>query len=105
MMKTTLMTVAVMIAAAAPAAQLTDNAQIMTEQAVPGQAITGPATAQQTDAEQTILNLPDTDAVIAQFSYLQLSHDLNGFSLAITDTTAVFVDFEFPGDLHIRIGF
>ncbi len=110
MIKTTLMTVAVMIAAAAPAAQLTDNAQIMTEQAVPGQAvpgqaITGQATAQQTDAEQTILNLPDTDAVVAQFSYLQLSHDLNGFSLAITDTTAVFVDFEFPGDLHIRIGF
>ncbi|MEP3654351.1 MAG: hypothetical protein ABJO36_05585 [Litorimonas sp.] len=56
-------------------------------------------------AEQAVLNLPATDAVIAQFSYLEISHGADGFGLSITDKTAVFVDFEFPGDLHIRIGF
>lgn len=56
-------------------------------------------------AEQTILPLADTEAVIAQFSYLEICHDGTGFNVAVTDTTAVFVDLEFPGDLHIRIGF
>jgi len=55
-------------------------------------------------AEQTI-NLPKPDAVIAQFSYLELSHGVNGFDLTVTDKTAVFVDVEFSDNLHIRIGF
>lgn len=56
-------------------------------------------------AEQTVLNLPETEAVVAQFSYLEISHGVDGFGLSITDKTAVFVDFEFSHDLHIRIGF
>jgi len=58
-----------------------------------------------TTAEQTRLPLPKADNVVAQFSYLELSHDMTGFSLSVTDKTAVFVDVEFPGDLHIRVGF
>lgn len=58
-----------------------------------------------TTAEHTILNLPDPDTVIAQFSYLEISHGADGFDFSVTDKTAVFVDFEFPGDLHVRIGF
>lgn len=85
MMKTALIASAVMFGAAAPSTQLAD---------------TEPAT-----AEQVIMNLPRADAVIAQFSYLELSHGIEGFSFAVTDKTAVFVDLEFPGDLHIRIGF
>jgi len=56
-------------------------------------------------AEQAVLPVPGADAVVAQFSYLELSHGPDGFGLSITDKTAVFVDVEFPGDLHIRIGF
>ena len=56
-------------------------------------------------AEQTALNLPNPDVVVAQFSYLEMTHGADGFGLSITDKTAVFVDFEFPGNLHIRIGF
>ena len=52
-----------------------------------------------------MIPLPQADTVIAQFSYLELSHDADGFSLSVTDKTAVFVDLEFPGDVHIRIGF
>lgn len=85
MMKTVIITSAVLFGAAGPAANFTDHA---------------PAT-----AEQTVMNLPETEAVIAQFSYLELSHDEDGFNLSITDTTAVFVDLEFPGEFHIRIGF
>ena len=85
MLKSAIIASAVMFGAAAPTAQLADA---------------DPAT-----AEQTVLNLPEADAVIAQFSYLEISHGADGFGLSITDKTAVFVDFEFPGDLHIRIGF
>jgi len=56
-------------------------------------------------AEQTMIPLPQADTVIAQFSYLELSHDADGFSLSVTEKTAVFVDLEFPGEVHIRIGF
>jgi len=84
MMKTVLIASAVLFAAP-PAGQVTD--------------------AESVETQQTIMNLPETEAVIAQFSYLQLSHDVEGFSLAITDTTAIFVDLEFPGEFHIRIGF
>lgn len=72
-------------------------------------AATSTSTAQFSDdaisAEPTILNLPQADTVIAQFSYLEISHGADGFGLSVTDKTAVFVDVEFPGDLHIRIGF
>lgn len=85
MIKTAMIASAVLFGAAAPAAQLTEAAPVT--------------------AEQTILNLPAADVVVAQFSYLEISHGAEGFGLSITDKTAVFVDFEFPGDLHIRIGF
>lgn len=85
MIKTAMIASAVLFGAAAPAAQVTE---------------TDPAT-----AEQVIFNLPAADVVVAQFSYLEISHGAEGFGLSVTDQTAVFVDFEFPGDLHIRIGF
>jgi hypothetical protein len=85
MLKTAIIASAVIFGAAAPAANLAD---------------TDPAT-----ADQTVLNLPEADAVIAQFSYLEISHGADGFGLSITDKTAVFIDFEFPGEFHIRIGF
>ena len=85
MLKTVIIASAALFGAAAPTAQLTDVAPVT--------------------AEHTLLNLPDADAVIAQFSYLEISHGAEGFGLSITDKTAVFVDFEFPGDLHVRIGF
>lgn len=85
MLKTAIIASAVVFGAAAPAANLADI---------------DPAT-----AEQTVLNLPQADAVIAQFSYLEISHGADGFGVSITDKTAVFVDLEFPGNLHIRIGF
>jgi len=56
-------------------------------------------------ADPIVLNLPQADTVVAQFSYLEISHGIDGFDFSVTDKTAVFVDFEFPGDLHIRIGF
>jgi len=56
-------------------------------------------------AEQTMIPLPQTEAVVAQFSYLELIHNADGFSLAVTDKTAVFLDLEFPGEIYIRIGF
>ena len=84
MMKTALIATAVIVAAP-PAAYLTDIEPEV--------------------AEQTIMTLPETKSVIAQFSYLELSHDETGFRFAITDTNAVFVDLEFPGEFHIRIGF
>ena len=56
-------------------------------------------------AEQTALNLPEVDAVIAQFAYLEISHDQTGFGFSITEDTAVFVDLVFPGNLSVRIGF
>jgi len=55
-------------------------------------------------AEQTIA-VPQAESVVAQFSYLELSHDVEGFHFSVTDKTNIFVDLEFPGDLHIRIGF
>lgn len=56
-------------------------------------------------AEQTIIPLPQTESVIAQFSYIELVQDSEGLRFSVTDKTAAFVDLEFPGDLHIRIGF
>lgn len=85
MLKTAIITSAFIFGAAAPA--------------TPHLAAADPVT-----AEQTVLNLPNADKVIAQFSYLEVSHSPDGFELAVTDSTAIFVDFEFPGDLHIRIG-
>lgn len=85
MMKTAIIASAAIFGAAAPSAPLTDIA---------------PAT-----AEQTMIHLPNADTVIAQFSYLELSHGIEGFGLSVTDKTAVFVDVEFPGDIHIRVGF
>jgi hypothetical protein len=64
-----------------------------------------PAVPTVSDADPTILALPGAEKVIAQFSYLELSHGVEGFGLSVTDKTDVFVDVEFPGDLHIRIGF
>lgn len=64
--------------------------------------LSNPAT---TEAEQVIAPLPETEAVVAQFSYLEVSHSAEGFELSLSDTTAVFVDFEFAGDFHVRIGF
>ena len=63
------------------------------------------ANADPATAEQTVLNLPAADAIVAQFSYLEISHSVDGFELSITDNSDIFVDFEFPGNLHIRIGF
>jgi hypothetical protein len=85
MMKTAILASAVLFGAAAPTASY---------EAAPS-----------ATAEQTMMNLPETDAVIAQFSYLELCHDETGFNFAVTDKSAVFVDVEFPGDFHIRIGF
>lgn len=85
MLKTAIIASAVVFGTAAPTANLPEI---------------DPAT-----AEQTVLNLPQADAVIAQFSYLEISHGADGFGVSITDKTAVFVDFEFAGKLHIRIGF
>jgi len=85
MLKTAIIASAVMFGAAAPAGNFAE---------------TEPAT-----AEQTLLNLPEADSVVAQFSYLEICHGASGFELSISDKTAVFVDFAFPGDLHIRIGF
>ena len=56
-------------------------------------------------AEQTMIPLPRTESVIAQFSYIELIHDSEGLRFSVTDKTAAFVDLEFSGDLHIRIGF
>jgi hypothetical protein len=67
--------------------------------------VSTPAGPTVTSADPTILTLPAAEKVIAQFSYLELSHGVDGFGFSVTDKTDVFVDVEFPGDLHIRIGF
>ena len=92
MMKTALFISTILFGAVAASAQVTNSN-------IDPHIETTPATAHQAIA------LPKADAVIAQFSYLELSHDADGFDLSVTDQTAVFVDLEFPGDLHIRIGF
>ena len=56
-------------------------------------------------AEQTALHLPAADVVVAQLSYLEISHGVDGFQVSVTDETGVFVNFEFAGDRHVRIGF
>lgn len=55
-------------------------------------------------AEQVILPLPETQ-VVAQIAYLEIGHGPAGFEFTLGEDTAVFVDLEFPGDHHIRIGF
>ena len=85
MLKSAIISSAVLFGAAAPATPIINVA---------------PAT-----AEQTVLNLPEVDAVVAQFAYLEISHGEKGFGFSITDVTAVFVDVEFPGKLHLRVGF
>jgi hypothetical protein len=60
--------------------------------------------AQPVSAKHTILNLPKPDVIVAQFSYLEVSHGDNGFDLSVTDSTDVFVDFKLAGKFHIRIG-
>lgn len=67
--------------------------------------VAAPAVPTTTQADPAILALPAAEKVIAQFSYLELSHGVEGFGFSVTDKTDVFVDVEFPGDLHIRIGF
>ncbi len=85
MFKTAIIASTVLFAAAAPAANV-NNIE--------------PAT-----ADATVLNLPDAESVIAQISYLEIRHGADGFEVSITDKTAIFMDVEFPGNLHIRIGF
>ena len=85
MLKSTVIASAILFGAAAPSVPLTN--------AVPA------------SAEQTVMKLPAADAVIAQFSYLEISHGADGFELSVTDNADIFVNFEFPGDLQIRIGF
>lgn len=55
-------------------------------------------------AEQTVLKLPKPDTVVAQFSYLEISHGENGFDVSVIDSTDIFVDFKLAGKFHIRIG-
>jgi len=55
-------------------------------------------------AEQTVLKLPKPDAVVAQFSYLEISHGEKGFDVSVIDSTDIFVDFKLAGKFHIRIG-
>lgn len=64
-------------------------------------ALTGAA---QPTAEQTILPIPDAK-VVAQIAYLEISQGADGFEFSLGEDTAVFIDLEFPGDHHIRIGF
>ena len=85
MLKTAIFASAILFGASAPSAQLLEPAP--------------------TTADQTGPNVPVVDSVIAQFSYLEITHGEDGFGLSITDKTAVFVDVEFPGNFHIRIGF
>ena len=91
MIKTVILGTAIVFGAAGPIVPTAPTAPITDSPATP--------------AEQTALNLPATDAIVAQFSYLEISHSEDGFGLSITDNADIFVDFEFPGDLHIRIGF
>ena len=56
-------------------------------------------------AEPTAFHLPAADVVVAQLSYLEISHGADGFQLSVTDETGVFVNFEFAGNRHVRIGF
>lgn len=55
-------------------------------------------------AEQTFVPLPEAE-VVAQVAYLEISHGPNGFEFTLAEKTAVFIDLEFSGDRHIRIGF
>jgi len=84
MMKTVLIASAVLLGASTPTASFED----------------GPLAT----ADQAMIALPATDSVVAQFSYLEISHDEKGFGFAISDKSEVFLDFEFAGDFHIRIG-
>ena len=84
MLKSVIIASAVLFGAAAPLAPPVDPA---------------PAT-----GEQTALNMPEVDAVVAQLIYLEISHDKTGFGFRIAENTAVFLDVEFPGNLSIRVG-
>jgi len=84
MLKSAIIASAVLFGASAPVSNLSDT------QPVP--------------AEQTILHLPKPEAVVAQFSYLEVSHGENGFDVTVTDSTDIFVDFKLAGKFHIRIG-
>ncbi len=66
--------------------------------------VAAPSVPTLTEADPVVMGLPAAEAVIAQFSYLELSHGPAGFDLSVSEKTDVFVDIEFPGDLHIRIG-
>jgi hypothetical protein len=57
------------------------------------------------NAEQTALSLPEVETVVAQFAYLEISHDETGFGFSITDESAVFLDIDFPPNLRVRVGF
>ena len=85
MLKSTIIAFAVLFGAATPVSSVVDPAS--------------------EKIEQTAINLPEVDAVVAQFAYLEISHDHNGFRFSVTDETAVFVDIEFPGNLSIRVGY
>ena len=92
MMKTALIATAVIFGAAAPTPHIT------------AQLANGETPQIEATAQQVMIPLPGAESVIAQFSHLELSHDTGGFNLAITDHAAMFVDLEFPGEFHIRIG-
>lgn len=55
-------------------------------------------------AEPAFIPLPDAE-VVAQLAYLEISHGPTGFEFTLAKETAVFVELEFWGDRHIRIGF
>jgi len=85
MLKSAIITSAVLFGAATPVSSIVE---------------TPPAT-----AEQIVSNPPEANAVIAQLAYLEINHGDEGFGLSIAENSAVFVDVEFPGNLHIRVGF
>jgi len=84
MLKSTIIASAVLFGASVPVDDLSDTHPV--------------------SAEQTILSLPKPEAVVAQFSYLELSHGENGFAVSVTDSTDIFIDFKLVGKFHIRIG-
>jgi len=57
-----------------------------------------------TTADQTKLSLAETK-VVAQIVYMEINHGPKGFEFSLIEDSGVFVDLEFSGDTHIRIGF
>lgn len=57
-----------------------------------------------TTVDQAKLSFAETK-VVAQIIYMEINHGPKGFEFSLIEDSAVFVDLEFPGDTHIRIGF